>query len=511
MTREEAVRFFDEGLRRGIPEDELKAEAQKRLSANPQPPRGASAPSVPTRTDPAEEQWKAAMLRATFGGGEYGAQMEQTQADIQEAAAGPGRFTARRAPVIAGTILGGMAGNRLAQAAPFVQGSGLLPALVRMLGIAGGEALGAGAGTVGGQVSAGDPVDLDAAKRVAAFQGAMSLGTGGAAAGLGALGGVSPDSYIEAVGRPGFAKRLPRDIDDTLARNIVGHVENMPLSQGRRDLDSIIGRAQASRKYIDGDKMLQAALGAAPNSPTREAASAAKMLTDDLAMLEDAMAVRAAGNKSAPGAKGMKLPLTPKQADEILREGMTKPVADEFNSTPGGSAYTNARMEARNLAAHEFYNKLGPDAVDAAGRANKAMTAREAVQDMLPTDKYGDVRLSTPGRVAAAGSPGNPSAAVVLRKMREYDRVNNTDFAGEMIRLGQMKDWGPAQQRTANYISTLLNLPRGSVSDTGWLRNLFRMAGRGAVRGQGMAGAAARGAASYAFSQAMEKERRQTP
>jgi hypothetical protein len=210
------------------------------------------------------------------------------------------------------------------------------------------------------------------------------------------------------------------------------------------------------------------------------------------------------------GARNQSLPLTAKQTDELIQRTLTKPVQDELQGKIGASAYTAARLDARNAAAQTFYDRLGGNASQAASSTQAALKSREKIQKYFGTDQFGDPMLQTPGRIAAMGSPGNRSAPTLLKKLEEFDAVNGSHLKDEVIKLGQMREWGPAQQRTANIVSSALQLSRGEA--TGAIRNAIRGVARLAVSSQGMTGAAGRaGVSTYLTQKSFEDAMKGTP
>jgi len=206
----------------------------------------------------------------------------------------------------------------------------------------------------------------------------------------------------------------------------------------------------------------------------------------------------------------MSLPLTAKQADDLIQRTLTKPVQDELQGKIGASAYTAARLDARNAAAQTFYGRLGSGAKEAGASTQAALTSREKVQHYFGSDIFGDPMLQTPGRIAAVGSPQNRSAATLVEKLQEFDAVNGSRLADEVINLGSVRQWGTKEQRTANLISSSLQLSSGK--GPGITQNTVRAMARLLVRAQGLTGAALRGvAAGQAASYWRNREKEQSP
>lgn len=196
-----------------------------------------------------------------------------------------------------------------------------------------------------------------------------------------------------------------------------------------------------------------------------------------------------------PGTAGMALPLTATQANDIIERSLTKPVQEDLQGRIGGQAYGDTRVAARNHAAQEFYSQLGPGAKEAGAAASEYLSKKEKMQAYFPADKFGDPRLSTPGRIRATQAPTNASGPTLMKKIAEYDAaVPGANLGQAVLELDRKGQWGPNEQRNATYISSILQPGRAGVRETGDLRASIRALARQIVRLQGKTGAAARAA-----------------
>lgn len=409
---------------------------------------------------------------------------------LQEFAESPGKAVARRALPMAGAILGGMGGRAL---------GGALGPVGRAVTQAGGEALGMFGGVLGAQGATGAELDPKQAALAAGMVGAASLGTSSLAYGGGRAGGVSSKAASAAVGRPGFAAKVPAEAEHALSVKMAETAKAMPKTQGRIDIEKMIDAHDAAGKRIDALQAWSQALSQAGTKtgvhPANKAADTA--MKDVADRLFERLLQEDAGGQ-----------LTAKQFDKVIREEFTTHLRKELlPGGPHGGSVTAGRLASlRGDLQEMLYNSLGSGAKEAGQQAAGALRSREALLKYFGGDEFGAPRLSTPGRVAAAAAPANRSGPTLLKKIQAFDEVNGSDLTGEVIRLAQKREWGPAEERTANYISSVLQMSKGGVGTVGALRNLTRAMGRTMVRLQGKTGAGAR---ALTFNPDMQDRQRQ--
>lgn len=212
----------------------------------------------------------------------------------------------------------------------------------------------------------------------------------------------------------------------------------------------------------------------------------------------------------------MNMPVTAQQADTIIQQSLTKPVAGEFSKRPGGKAYSETRGAARNAAAQEFYKKIAPGG-EAAKAAQSAANDLKVLEDFNKNfgagDLVGDPKLSAPGRYLSAGSGVAPNSATLLRKLKRFDEVSTrngqpSNLAGDAVQLAQKIEWGAHDQRVIARIATIMGT--GSLKDVGAWRDAIRGLARLSVRSQGRVGAAGRAGTVATFNQPDRKKQEAT-
>lgn len=444
-------------------------------------------------------------------------------------------YIARQTLPIAGAVLGGVAGRYTAGMVPALQKTGFLPAAGRAVASAVGEGTGLATGIVGEQAVSGisqgqglSQVDVPGALGAGGLQTGLSLGAAGTAYGLGRAGGVKSKPAGAAVGRPGFAARLPQSAAMDTAAEIASTAKNVPLSPGRVTLEEFIAAHDQAEKFIDNKKLLDAMERAMPRGQSREAVAARRMLRQDMRRMREEIRQLSSSNKyiddpsagfarsapsgqyfpykpptPRPGTQGMTYPMSAYETDQVIQNSLTSAVKKELEGKVGGTAYKAARARARNLAAQEMYRSLGKGAAEAGESAHKALLARESVVKTFPTDPELDIPTPTAvSRVVKAGSLTEADAPIYLKRLRALDNAFGTKLANKVQELGFKMEWGPKDEQAANIIADTLNIPRGRTG-VGNVRSGIRILARLAVRSQGMTGAAARGFASKAFEDAM--------
>lgn len=417
-------------------------------------------------------------------------------------------MAARASLVPAGAVLGGMGGRALGAAVP--------SAIGRVALSSAGEGAGAFLGALGTQAASGEPLDYGRAGTVGLTQTGLSAAQSAGTYAMGRSTGIKAPAAAAAMGRPGFAARVPQEAPMNLAGEVAETAANVPLSPGRVRLQSMIAAHDEAEKFIDNKKILDAMERAMPRGQNAEAVAARRLLRKDIRRIKAEIAQTSASNKHTDqgqyfpyvpptrrkGTEGMTYPMTAFETDQLIQESLTSAVKKELEGKVGGTAYKAARARARNLAAQEMYRRLGKGAAEAGEEAHQALLARESVQKTFPTDALDIPTPSAASRVVQAGSDVGTSAPVLAERLKRMDEAFGTSTWAKVQELGFKLQWGPKDQQAANIIADTLNLPRGRTSP-GYLKTFFRFLARQGVRAQGKTGAAMRGYAAQAFEQAL--------